>query len=150
MQRKGRRYKSRWTKKVGIKQLLATQENPRSATQEMEMRVQMLATQRETGWSDTLNALAGEQQKHFVEAWISRSNPFNEVEDTETESDNLINRQKTSDLSCNQESNKLPDELTVHEPPMKYVHRVVVTSLSRESRILCNPGTCSYHGSQPL
>lgn len=51
------------SKSSNLAQLLATQENPRSLIQELEMRVRMLALQRETAESDTLHAIAGGQQR---------------------------------------------------------------------------------------
>ncbi|XP_062571668.1 uncharacterized protein LOC134233697 isoform X2 [Saccostrea cucullata] len=63
MHLKGRKNKSRWTRKMGIRQMLRAQETQRTAIRELDVRVQSLSSQRETSDADTLQSMTGGQQK---------------------------------------------------------------------------------------
>ncbi|XP_061164561.1 uncharacterized protein LOC133173595 isoform X2 [Saccostrea echinata] len=94
MHLKGRRNKSRWTRKMGMRQMLRAQETQRTAIQELESRIQRLAVQRETADADTLQSMTGGQQKQFFQTWIGRNNPFNKADIADRELDNIIDQQK--------------------------------------------------------
>ncbi|XP_062571666.1 uncharacterized protein LOC134233697 isoform X1 [Saccostrea cucullata] len=94
MHLKGRKNKSRWTRKMGIRQMLRAQETQRTAIRELDVRVQSLSSQRETSDADTLQSMTGGQQKQFFQTWIGRDNPFNEAGAADRELDRIRDQQK--------------------------------------------------------